>query len=194
MRKLVSAILVGLLLVGIVGCGKEAKIEVTTLTVNKDGSIVGTIIEDFGKPYYNLDELKKMISDEVTEYNAKDEEDSVTLKSVEATGSNVTVIMNYKDSDDYTGMNQKAFFTGTVEDAYDAGYDLDVSLKSVSDETEISKTELLEMSDKHIVIVREPLNIQTFGKILYISDGVKIAENSKVATVTGDDFSYIVFK
>lgn len=51
------------------------------------------------------------------------------------------------------------------------------------------------MQDKHILIIDEPLHIVTYGKILYVSDGVSVT-GSKEADISKDmdGTGYIIFE
>ena len=104
--------------------------------------------------------------------------------------------MTFKSSEDYSGFYRQALFSGTVKEAFGAGYDLDVTLNSVKEEgTTISKQDILDMGDKHVAIVRENINIRSYGDILYMSSDVTLGADGKTAVVTnGESLSYIIFK
>ena len=102
--------------------------------------------------------------------------------------------MQYANTDDYIAMTENALFFGTVEQAQKVGYDMNVSLTSIDKAKTLTKEELLTMGKAHIAIVTEPTNVKTFGNILYISDGVTVEQNKKLATVSGENTAYIVFK
>ena len=50
------------------GCGKEESM-VTSVELDKNGAVTNTIIEEFDQSLYDLDELSKMASSEVSAYN-----------------------------------------------------------------------------------------------------------------------------
>ena len=51
------------------------------------------------------------------------------------------------------------------------------------------------MGEKHIVVVREKIQIKTYGNILYVSSDVEPLENGKEANVTDkENLSYIIFE
>lgn len=179
------------------GCGSKTKEEdVTTLELKKNGEIVQTIIEDFGESYYDLEELKATAESMITEYNGSAGEDKIRLQSAEVTDGVVRLVMTFKKSEDYTGLYRQALFSGTVKEAFKAGYDLDISLNSVKEEgTVISKQDILDMGEKHIAVVRESTTVKTYGDILYISDDVTMGPDNRTAAVTnGESLSYIIFK
>ena len=108
----------------------------------------------------------------------------------------VHLVMTFRKSEDYTGLYRQALFSGTVKDAFNAGYDLDITLNSVKEEgATINKQDILDMGEKHIAVVRETTTVKTYGGILYISDDVTMGPDDRTATVTnGESLSYIIFK
>ncbi|MDE6917092.1 MAG: hypothetical protein K2P39_09900, partial [Lachnospiraceae bacterium] len=180
-----------LCMLGLVACGEkeqqgtpEVKDEVAATTssviVNKDGSISCSIIEDFVENYYDEEGLKTMIETSISEYKAENVTAKVDLKSCKAKDGVVKVLMEYGDYQTYAGFNQEEFFAGTIQAANMAGFDLNVSLRAVSDKsgnTTISKPELLGMGDNHIVILgssgqqeAEQIRVDCFDEILYVGD------------------------
>lgn len=183
-----------LLFLFLTGCREENMPEGRTLALQKDGSITQTIVDDFSMDYYDFDELSQMNREEVEEYNSSVNREAVTIDDMKTDGSKITVIMQYANTDDYIAMTENALFFGTVEQAQKAGYDMNVSLTSIDKAKTLTKEELLTMGKDHIAIVTEPTNVKTFGNILYISDGVTVEQNKKLATVSGENTAYIVFK
>lgn len=162
----------------------------------ENGEIVHTIVEDFGESYYDLDELKSSTEEMIADYNSSAGADRVKLNSAQTQDGVVRLVMTFKSSEDYSGFYRQALFSGTVKEAFGAGYDLDVTLNSVKEEgTTISKQDILDMGDKHVAIVRENINIRPYGDILYMSSDVTLGADGKTAVVTnGESLSYIIFK
>ena len=101
----------------------------------------------------------------------------------------------------YMGYNNKTLFVGTIQEAYSEGYDLNISLTDVKDSSNtIGKQELLEMGEKHIVIIQLPstmtdgMRLQCFGEILYISDGVNPVSKKTADIEQSQGVSVVVFK
>ena len=179
------------------GCGSKAEEEeTTTLELKKNGEIVQSIIEDFSESYYDLDELKSTTESMIAGYNESAGSDNIKLQSAEVTDGVVHLVMTFRKSEDYTGLYRQALFSGTVKDAFNAGYDLDITLNSVKEEgATINKQDILDMGEKHIAVVRETTTVKTYGDILYISDDVTMGPDYRTATVTnGESLSYIIFK
>lgn len=198
MRRTLSLLLVlSCMAVLLAGCGKEETSEdVTRLEMKKSGEVIHTIVEDFSQPYYDMEELTADIQSQVDEYNAKAGSEKITLKQAENEEGTVRVVMTFSKPEDYTGFYRQALFCGTVKEAFEAGYDLDVELNSAkADGGTINKQDILDMGERHIVVVREAVTVIPYAEILYASDDVTVSENRKEAvTSNGESLSYIIFK
>lgn len=203
-------------MLGLTACGevvqpenKEVKDElaatVTSLSIEKDGGISNTIVESFSGDYYYEDGeegLKTMIESSIDEYTSGNGDAQIKLKSFKVKDGVATVVMEYGDYQTYAGYNGEDFFAGTIRDANMAGFDLNVTLKSISDDTTASKPELLGMGDSHIVIVGcekdpeqpEQLRINCFDEILYVGDGVVTVGKKSADISLSKGYKIIVFK
>lgn len=185
----------------------EVEATISSVTLNKDGSISSRIVEDFGESYYDTDGLKSMIEASISEYTSGDKAAQVKLKSCKASGGRVTVVMEFGDYSSYAGFNDEDFFTGTIQAANQAGFDLNITLQAASDKadkTTISKPELLGMGDKHIAIIDtanmadtgedQTIRVSCFGDILYVGDGVTVAGKKSADVALTGGYGIIVFK
>lgn len=190
------------------GCGKTM-VEVTTIAIQKDGSIVHTMIEDFGEE--SVDTLQSMMTEKVAAYgSASGAGDGITIDTVEAEEGAVKVVMTYPDAEAFDGfMNMDVvavdpalrapFFYGTVEDAYMQGFDLEISLQSVEGEGMLSgKSDILALGENKIIIydnemnLGAPVQISTPEEPLYISDNVTVAGKKAVEVSETDELAYIL--
>lgn len=190
------------------GCGKTT-VEVTTIAIQKDGSIVHTMIEDFGEE--SVDTLQSMMTEKVAAYgSASGAGDGITVDAVEAEEGTVKVVMTYPDAEAFDGfMNMDVvtvdpvlrapFFYGTVEEAYMQGFDLEISLQSVEGEGVLSgKSDILALGENKIIIydnemnLGAPVQISTQEEPLYISDNVTVAGKKAVEVSETDELAYIL--
>lgn len=212
--KKVGSILITMCAVALTACAgnevvnTEDDSKVSSITINKDGSVESTIVEDFSQDYYDVEELKTMIEDAVAEYKSQDSSAKVSLKKCERQADIVNVVMEYGDYKAYTGFNEETFFVGTIKDAYEAGYDLDYTLHAVSDKTkkkEITKNDLISMGDYNITIIENfgvderleettKLRVNCYDDILYVGDGVSISDKNSADIILSNDKKVIVFK
>lgn len=204
MKKLKAAGILAVLMVWLTACGSGTDAEqetVNSLTLDKDGSVENMIIEGFDKAYYDLDGLNTMIKDSIEQYCRQNPSADITLKGSEVSDGQVRVSMKYDSAASYMGYNNKTLFVGTIQEAYSEGYDLNISLTDVKDSSNtIGKQELLEMGEKHIVIIQLPstmtdgMRLQCFGEILYISDGVNPVSKKTADIEQSQGVSVVVFK
>ncbi len=196
MRKILTGILMMICLSAVLsGCGSDPKVTETTIEVKKNGSVIHTIVEDFSEEYYDLEELTALMLDSCDAYNAGAGKKAVSVGDVEVSDGVLTAVMTYESVSDYASFNGQALFAGSIKDAYNAGYTLDVTLQPAREgESPISKDDLLNMGEKNLIIVREAVAVRMWGKPLYYSQDVEPAGDAKTVRVTDPDMlTYIVF-
>lgn len=198
MRKIMLLLLAALGTAALLaGCDREKSVgDITMLEIRKNGEILHTIAEDFAESYYDLEELKGSVESQIADYNAGAGDGAITLDSAEVEEGRIRMLMTFKSAENYVGFYRQALFCGTVKDAFNAGYDLDIRLRSVDgDGAEIGRQDILEMGEKHILVIREQIRVRTFGNILYVSSDVEPVEGSREADVTDkENLSYIIFE
>ena len=143
-----------------------------------------------------MEDLKSMVLSEVASYNSVSGEKSISVDKLEADGGKVTVAMTFAGAEKYADFNEKVLFSGTVAEAYGAGYDLNVTLSSTKkDGGQIGKEEILAMNDYGIIILEEPIAVMTQSKIVYASSNVEVlsAKSAKV-TDTEQSLAYLVIQ
>lgn len=177
------------------GCAFGKEVDTTTITVEKDGTVVETIIEDFDKDYYQSDELEQMVTEEIDAYNETAGEEKVKLVSFEQDeeSGQIRLEMEYASASDYQQMNGEELFCGTVSEAYAAGYAFSPVLDQQTGSA-VSGSDILEMGDKKIVIAEEAVNIRTSGKISYASEGVSVSDKTATLPDDGELLSYIIYE
>ncbi len=194
MRKMVLLLLTAALLLA--GCGGDKDTEeATNLEFRKNGQVVHTIVEDFSASYYSLDELMSEVSSQADTYNGTAGSKRITVDSAEVKDGVITMVMTFQSAADYSSFYRQALFCGTVKEAFDAGYDLDVTLKSVTEEgTTVGRQDILEMGERHIIVLREAVTVRPWADILYVSGDVEAAGSREAASTDPQALSYIIFR
>lgn len=194
-KKWILVLAAGCLLLGLAGCG-EKEFDRTTVEIKKNGHIVQTIVEDFSEPYYDLEELQTTIENECGAYNeAAGEKKAVAFLDAEEKDGVLTAKLEYKNAAAYAGFNKKALFCGTIQEAYQSGYDLAVTLRSAQEDGKtVGKAELLEMSKAHVLIIREAVDVRVWDKVLCYSDDVMPREDNSLRVTDQEMLTYIVFQ
>ena len=194
LKRIMIAVMLGAVCC-LVGCNVETEkeTETTTLTLQEDGSIAHTIVESFDLSYYDADELSAMANQKIEDY-----EGTVVCESVETEDDQVIVKMTYGSGEDYTGFNNREFFSGTVEEADAKGYRFedmaDKDGKSLSGDIPSA------FSQNHVLAVQtgvgEELSVSVYGNILCVSSNVTISGKKEAYIGAAEDMtmSYIIFE
>ncbi|MCD7724839.1 MAG: hypothetical protein LUI12_04710 [Clostridiales bacterium] len=158
---------------GLAGCGQAKTPEVSSVSIEKDGTVTHQIVGQFEQNYYETDGLTALAEERVEEYCADYGEGCVILESVEKEESTVQVTLKYAAPEDYAGFNHRELYLGTLEEAQEQGYTLEkVAFVSAKGEPmELGYIEEPE-SKKIIIIATKPgeeLLVTAYGKVLYIN-------------------------
>lgn len=201
-KRKYSLLAVVLLTFSLWGCGSSEAPAVSGIGIDKSGKVTGCIIENFEREYYTKDELESMIQEEIDEFTGTHGEESVVFKAMEEpagkdqeSGRQILVRMEYADAGVYSEFNGEELFYGTVAQAVEAGYELDVTLNAVeSADGQVDKNAILAMGEKHIIITSENIRITLPGKAAYISRDVQVEDGKTVLTAQEEGYSYILIK
>lgn len=186
------------------GCGEqESGVQITNLQIEKDGRVISNIVEDFEKEIYTIEELDTMIQEEIAAYNKAvldntQHSQAISSEKVEISQEDqnkVLVTMLYASCEDYMAFNDEELFFGTIAQAKEAGFDLNVELVSASDDShKITKEEIAGMADNHIFIIRENIQVTLSNKILYMTAGTELLNNKSFNVQNTDGLTYIIMK
>lgn len=200
-KKKVAFLLLGILCfcaILFTGCGQEQikvpdVITTPTIVISSDGIVTEYLVGDFAKNYYNVGELSSMVMEEVNQYNAAlPGEAEVTVKSVEMAAdnsSNIVVTTEYNSVQAYKDYTSTELFYGTIPQAKEAGYDLDIEMTSVKDGTVVGENEILGMEKRKIIITGANAEIIPPSSILYENKGIIVNENGTV-----EGLNYFIIK
>jgi len=184
-------------LIFMVGCKEEALVFAEpTIDVSKKGEISQTIVESFDKSYYSVDELKAEFENAISDFeNSGKNAGEVELTDIHLENGKVFVSLHFSSYEADRDFQGDDIYYGTVNDAYDAGYTLDVTLKSIGDGNMIGKNELMGMKDNHILILPTSGIVNTAYKIQYVSANVEMIDEKSVRVSSDSDgLAYIVMK
>ena len=194
MRKL-KTILAIIFVTGLfIGCGEPEVIDSNTIQVQKDGSITDVIVDDFDQNLYSIDELQSMTEDEIAQYETTDGAGKITLDSIEMVEDKLHVTMTFAGYADYAAYNDTDIFVGTLADAYNAGYSLDISMISAKDtNTVLVKDDLMQMGLSKVIITDYDGIIRCPNKILYYNQGTSQIDKKHVSGTAGE-LTYVIYK
>ncbi len=157
------------------------------ISVDSDGSLTETSVEDFDTDVYDPDELQKMIDETIGEYNGKGEE-RIVLKSLDIKGGKARAVIWYKAAEDYAAYNEKVMETGDVSD-------LDITGVTLADDKNTVLThDAVEKVKGRYILLNDDTTVAVPKKILYISRNVtKTGKKQADVKKAGID-SVIIYK
>ena len=211
MQKVKMALAVAAVFCVLTGCGQNSEPDISSVSINKDGTVTHRIVGGFEQNYYDLEELRSLAEERVSEYRADRGEDSVTLSSIEEKDGTIYIQLDYATQQDYSSFNHREMFVGTLEDAVDAGYPLETVPFVSADGEPLEIGYMDDWEQKQIAVIAtkpsEELLVKTYGKVLYINQcettGLNVAFSGKAGVrisypaqdTDGESvFSYIVFE
>ncbi len=173
----------------------EDDFEESTITIERRGKVSENIVESFDKDYYDVEELKEEFEKSVSDYNESIGSEEIKLKKIELKDSKIYVNIDFTGPSDYESFVGENLFVGTIDDAYDNGYRMDVTLKGVDDGKKIGKVQIMGMKDRNIIILSEHVRINTFKDIAYVSANVDVIGPKSARVVNeSDGLAYIILK
>lgn len=208
MYKLRTAILIILAAAMMTACGKSSE-ETTTMLLHRDGTVQHTIVEDFNASDGSVDDLTKMILQKISAFNGSSSDGKISVTKIEADGKDkVRVVMKYPSVTAFHDFNNEdtsakaSCFFGTVEQAYQAGFDLGkVTVYQNGDTTKaLSGDDILALGSQHILIYDNAMNsgaemqIKVYEKISYCSDNVTCTEKTASVKTKAGDLVYLIIK
>ncbi|MCD8299836.1 MAG: hypothetical protein LUC41_01460 [Clostridiales bacterium] len=201
MRRKIVALLcvVSAVVFALTGCSLFSNITVSTIELNKKGSVTETTIEDFPESQYDADYFASYVDDAVADYLEDNEDAAVEVKKDEVEDDIITLTMDYDSVDTYAAFNNVECFSGTISVAIASGYDFSVEfisaedadneLSAGSEQETVSGSTVTSNSDLSVFIVRTTANVKIPGKVKYFYSeyGTAALEAKDTVAVTADD-------
>ena len=172
------------------GCNSIEDAKETTVTIDKNGSVVQLVKEDFPSDQYDGEELTETVNQQLSEYNLDAGAENIILKSSEIAENKVTMLLEYVEDDDYRKFNNIDFYAGDVSTAVDEGYGFDGKFyTSQKKDVRIGTIPDVCMDDK-VIIIKEPLTVQVPGELLYVSANMEIVDRTHVKMIVDEEDPY----
>ncbi len=160
-----------LLLLCLAGCNKQQENTdtVSTLTINRDGTIDSLIVEVFPEEEYEPEELTEVTRQLVAVYDREHGSGRIRMDSCEVIDGVAIVRLHYKSAQDYASFNRTRLFYGTVKEGLDAGYAKKTTLKNAYGSNMLSGDAIADLGNYHMIVVTENIQIRTEESVLYYS-------------------------
>ncbi len=174
-RYLALALLIALFLTGCAG-----KPSVSTLSISKDGEVESYIVEEFAASYYDAQELKNNVLNDILYANEQLKQTAIELTSYELVEGVLSATIEYQSTKAYEDFNEETLYVGLWEEAVAEGYKIDADI---------------ENDNYHVMVFTEPVNVKVPGEVLYVSDGLQ-KTGKKTVTVTDKEkeIYYIIYE
>ena len=176
------------------GCGQQkapTTTDVTTISISQDGDITYYLTEEFDKEYYDINELKDMALQEVTDYNARSgSEQAVTVEKVGLTEDGKKAVVTYSllNVETFRDFTDVFLEYDTVENARLSGYLKDgMSFYGKDGKFDINQDIFLKYAKNHVIIADAESVIYPPYKVMYYSEGVTIREDGSIDPVAPAD-------
>lgn len=187
-KQIVSLLLASAAVLCLGGCGSQ-EIAADTLSIDKSGSALYTIVSDFSADYYDLDELKAMAESEVAAYGA-----GVQIMEAAVEEQVLHFQYGFTTLSDYAAFMGTSCYQATVRQALAAGYKADTEVISVKDgSSRQMKDDVLK--DYQLFIWNEGVNVRVDGRVLYYSGNLSV--QGKTDVIPKADASgpyYVIYK
>ncbi len=185
-KKFILGLLLSAIL-GLAGCGSRV-IETDTLSLSKDGTASYTIVSDFSKPYYDLEELKTMAAREIAQYGS-----GVQISEAIVEEGTLHFSYTFDTLSGYAGFMETSCYQGTVAQALREGYKSDTVLNAVKGSKVTMKD--LDNDKHHLFIWNESIAVRCTGNVLYFSDNLSTSGKKDVVP-KGDSTGpyYVIYK
>ncbi|ADL03526.1 hypothetical protein [Lacrimispora saccharolytica] len=206
MKGVLVAFLAAVMLTGCLGRsgGSALNGESSRIYVTGEGTLQTSTVEAYAEQdYYRADELKAYLEEAVSKYNETHGQGAVTLESCNLEKGNATMVFRYGSGNDLAGFASEyedkenqvdsiavTPFSQVMGQSESEG----VAFIKASDGKPAEKKALSSRGDCFAVVLKakQPVTVQTQGRLLFVSDNVVIKDRYTVQTAEGKN--YIIFK
>lgn len=180
---------------GLAGCeSEEAEFTKSGIEVLEDDTISAMIIENFTADYYQMEELTQFVAEDVANYNTEIGSAAVTVGDSSLENGIIRLNLVFHNFDAYNGYMPEEVYVGTLQGAYDRGYDFERTLNTAGKDGQlIAKEDLMNMGNSKVIVVTGDLCVRCPSKILYYSTGMTLLD-SKTASADAEGNYFIIYK
>lgn len=181
--------------VWLAGCeSDQAEFTKSGIEVSEDNTINAVIIENFTADYYQMEELKQFVAEDVANYNTELGSTAVTVGESSMENGTIRLNLAFQNFDAYNGYMPEEVFIGDLQGAYDRGYNFDRTLNTAGkDGQTIARADLMNMGNSKVIVVTGDLCVRCPSKILYYSTGMTLLDSQTVSADTAGNY-FIIYK
>ena len=177
-------LLAGILFILLTGCGAAA--DNSTVAIDKKGRVTSVIVDSFDKTYYDAEKLESAVEKAASAYNKGQDAKKVSMKQCryDKKQQEIRLEMEYTSCGDYEAFNQVTLFDGTMAQAGET-YDFEGTFLDAGG-NEVAAVSA-RYPDARVTVTNEPVDVVTRGKILCVSENVKILGEKKARVEAGEN-------
>lgn len=181
--------------VWLAGCeSDQTEFTKSGIEVSEDNTINAVIIENFTADYYQMEELKQFVAEDVANYNTELGSTAVTVGESSMENGTIRLNLSFQSFDAYNGYMPEEVFIGDLQGAYDRGYNFDRTLNTAGkDGQTIARADLMNMGNSKVIVVTGDLCVRCPSKILYYSTGMTLLDSQTVSADTAGNY-FIIYK
>ncbi len=199
MRKKLALLAAATVSLGLLAsCGSTSVTE-STIELKKNGKLVEYTISSFAQSYYDADEFKTFVNEEVETFLA-DNEGSVKVSKCSVAEEVASLTITYDSAQTYASFTGILCFSGSIVQAQTEGYDFSQvyfvdanadssdSLSAEAEDGYIPGSELMDNDDFSVLIVQANVDVIVPGTIQYVSaENTQISGKNTVICTAGED-------
>lgn len=198
MKKVILYTIVMISFFALSGCKKEEifintdDITTNTMLVKRDGSIYATIVEEFDKSYYNLNELNEFVSEEVNVYNQKIGSTEVAIEGLELKNNKAILILKYSKMAHYSVFNDMpaAYYSASTENV---ALELPEQYVNAKKDSVVDRDTAMKNGKNKVLVLYEPYEIIVEGDIKFYSNNATLLKENKVKS-NSDDMTVVIYR
>ena len=150
-----------------------------------DGKLEAVLVRDFSGGDYDETGLVSFVEEELAAFNSGDGADIVSLTGHSVKDGSVSVELKFSGSESFNRYMGSEVFYGSVQEAYDAGYNFSQALSKAGDpERIIGKQDLMNMADKRVFILKGDMRVTVPDDIEYYTQAMKAVDAKTVESQT----------
>lgn len=196
MRNFAKILIIMIMACMLAGCGGEKIPDRNTVSIQKDGTIRQTIVDQFEPEYYDIEELNAMAQSKIAQLGGA--ESAIVCDSMKAEDGRIVVQMTYQTDTDYRNFNNREIFNGTVSEASAQGYTFQNLVGT--DGVAVGAEVISSAGEDRVIFIQtkagEELDVNVYGKIVYASENIALSGQKNAAISAGekDMISCVVFQ
>lgn len=198
MKKITLLGMVCLFLLSFVGCqGRQINLKAeetmsNTLLITRDKEAKVVYIEDFGQPYYNLDELKEYVTGQIDTFNNQGD-GTIKLEDMLLRNGQAVMMLSFDSLGTYSQFSEDDAYLFSADQANEAEITLPDMFINAKDNSYVTKDIALEGKKLKVLVVNAPYDVIVNGRVKYYSQNATYKSKNSVQSAA-EGMTVIIYK